>query len=533
MTSTAGQVDAVVVGAGHNGLVAANLLADAGWDVLVLEASPHPGGAVRSDESTMAGFVTDLFSAFFPLAVASPVMAALNLDRFGLSWTHAPAALTHLLPDGRAATIWPDRERTAASVERFAPGDGEAWLRMVAEFERVQEPVLQALFRPFPPVRPAVQLLRRLGTADALRLARLGVASVRRLGDERFAGEGARLLLAGNALHTDLPPEGAGSAVFGWLLAMLGQTVGFPVPVGGTSRIVDALVQRLEKAGGTLRLDSPVERVVVEGGAATGVRLRGGEQVSVRRAVLADVAAPALYRDLVGVDQLPPRLVRDLDTFEWDTATLKVNWALGGPIPWQNPDAAAAGTVHLGADMNGLTYYAADLAAGKWPAHPFLLLGQMTTSDPSRSPAGTESAWAYTHLPAGSHVDAGQVREHVALVEAVIERQAPGFRDCILARTVQGPAELQAADANLFAGAVNGGTTALHQQLVFRPVPGLARAETPVERLYLAGASAHPGGGVHGACGSNAARAALARDTLRGRVTARAVRAAHRRIYAD
>jgi phytoene dehydrogenase-like protein len=188
--------------------------------------------------------------------------------------------------------------------------------------------------------------------------------------------------------------------------------------------------------------------------------------------------------------------------------------------------------LHLGVDMDGLTYYAADLAARRRPTQPFIVLGQMTTSDASRSPAGTESAWAYTHLPAGRALDAGDVREQVQNLEETIERQAPGFREHVLARSVQSPWDLQADNANLVNGAVNAGTASLHQQLIFRPIPGLARPETPVERLYLAGASAHPGGGVHGACGSNAARAALARDRLRGRATAWAVRAAHRRIYA-
>jgi phytoene dehydrogenase-like protein len=486
---------------------------------------------VRSDESTRSGFVTDLFSAFYPLGGSSPVLAGLDLGRYGLQWSHAPAVLTHLLPDGRTATIWPDAERTAASLDRFAAGDGAAWLDMVTEFERIREPLLDALLGPFPPLRPAVRVLRRLGTADALRLMRFALTPVRRIGDERFSGEGAPLLLAGNALHTDLPPEGAGSALYGWLLAMLGQTVGFPVPVGGSGRIVDALVQRLEKVGGTLRLDAQVERVLVADGVAGAVRLAGGEVVRARRAVLADVDAPRLYRDLVGAEHLPARLIRDLDAFEWDMPTVKVNWALDAPIPWQTPDAGAAGTVHLGVDMSGLTYYAADLATRRRPTQPFIVLGQMTTSDPSRSPDGTESAWGYTHLPAGRPLDAADVREQVQTLEETIERHAPGFRDRVLARSVQSPGDLQADNANLVNGAVNAGTASLHQQLIFRPVPGLARPETPVERLYLAGASAHPGGGVHGACGSNAARAALARDRLRGRATAWAVRSANRRIY--
>ena len=231
--------------------------------------------------------------------------------------------------------------------------------------------------------------------------------------------------------------------------------------------------------------------------------------------MIADVAAPALYRDLLPAAVVPSRLRADLDHFAWDTPVVKVNWALDGPIPWGNPGVAGAGTVHVGADGPGITRWAAEIESGSVPATPFLLLGQMTTTDATRSPAGTESAWAYTHLPrdVADNAAAGGLADRV---DEVVEAFAPGFRERVLHRMVQLPRDLQAADANLVHGAVGGGTMQLHQQLVFRPVPGLARADTPVPGLYLASASAHPGGGVHGAPGANAARAALAHDRARG-----------------
>jgi phytoene dehydrogenase-like protein len=331
-------------------------------------------------------------------------------------------------------------------------------------------------------------------------------------------------------LHSDLPPEAAGSAIYGWLLCMLGQTVGFPVPEGGSGAIVDALMARFQAAGGSVRLNSRVESVTITGGRARGVVLASGETVSAR-AVLADVGAPGLYLDLVGAQHLPPRLVADLDSFQWDAPTLKVNWALSQPIPWTAAAARDAGTVHLGVDLDGLTFYAASLAARRVPTEPFLLLGQMTTADPTRSPSGTESAWAYTHVPEGRLLNAAEIADHAARVEAVIERHAPGFGSAILARSIQSPADLQAADANLVGGAVGGGTAGLHQQLVFRPVPGLGRAETPIDGLYLASAGAHPGGGVHGGPGANAAAAALRRSRRTGRVHRGAIDALNGRIY--
>jgi phytoene dehydrogenase-like protein len=524
--------DAIVVGAGQNGLVAANLLADAGLHVTVLEEQPQPGGAVRSAEDVTApGYSTDLFSAFYPLGAASPVLRDLHLDAYGLNWRHAPLVLAHAFDDGRAALLSRDPEETAASLASFAPRDAETWMHLVDQWAQIGPALVDALLRPFPPVRPLARLGRRLGVADGLRLARLAVMPVRRYGQEEFAGDGARTLFAGNALHSDLSPDNAGSGFLGWLLMMLGQDVGFPVPEGGSGRITDALVQRLAARGIPVQCSAPVRRIVVRDGRAVGVQLADGSQVRARLAVLTDVSAPTLFRDLVGYDLLPARFVSDLQRFQWDSAVLKVNWALSGPIPWKAAEVSRAGTVHLGADFDGLTDFAADLSLGRIPRDPFLLLGQMTTSDPTRSPAGTESAWSYTHLPHERPLNDDEVARHVDVMETVVERVAPGFRDLIVGRYVQGPMDLESDDANLSGGAVNGGTASVHQQLVFRPVPGLSRPETPIDGLYLASASAHPGGAVHGACGANAAHAALARTRWYGRLYDAGWRTAGRTIW--
>ncbi|HEY2297048.1 MAG TPA: NAD(P)/FAD-dependent oxidoreductase [Jatrophihabitans sp.] len=524
--------DAVVIGAGHNGLVAANLLVDAGWDVVVCEAQPRAGGAVATAEVTVPGFKSDLFSAFYPLAAASPVIQALELDKDGLAWSRAPAVLTHLLPDGRSVTLWQDASRTAESFAQFAPPDGDAWLRITGQWDRIGDAVLEVLLRPFPPVASLARLLKRLGIDEAIRLARLAAQPVRRFGEENFAGEGAPMLFAGNALHADLPPDGAGSAAFGWLLTMLGHAHGFPVPVGGAAGLVDALVRRLRRSGGELRLATPVRGITVGADGADGVVLESGETIKARRAVLADVAAPALF-GMVDQSLLPARFKADLTKFQWDAPTLKIDWALDRPVPWTDDAARQSGTVHLDVDMNGLTDYAADLAAQRIPQRPFVLFGQMTTADPSRSPAGTESAWGYTHLPRGVPITDEIIDTQVDRVRSQVEAHAPGFSTTILDQHVQAPADLQHNNANLVDGAINGGTAQLHQQLVFRPVPGLGGAATPIDRLFLAGSSAHPGGGVHGACGSNAARAALTRARYTGGARRRTQEALLRRIYRD
>jgi phytoene dehydrogenase-like protein len=297
--------------------------------------------------------------------------------------------------------------------------------------------------------------------------------------------------------------------------------------------LATALRRRAESLGVQVRCGVPVSEVAVSSGRASGVRLADGTAVRARHGVLADVAAPALYRDLVAPRHLPARLLDDVRRFDWDDSTLKVNWALDGPIPWTAAGARRAGTVHLGVDDDGLVDVAADLSVGRMPRHPFLLLGQMTTADPTRSPVGTESVWAYTHLPRRWADDAGAIARQVELMEQAVERVAPGFGSLQRARQVQSPGDLEAGDASLSAGALNAGTAALHQQLVLRPTRGLGRPETPVPGLFLAGASAHPGGGVHGACGWNAAVAALRQRAPLGVVRRALIRTAWSRVLRD
>ncbi|MGW8973009.1 phytoene desaturase family protein [Streptomyces platensis] len=529
--------DAVVIGAGPNGLVAANLLADAGWSVEVLEEQEEPGGAVRSDRAVHPDFVNDLCSSFYPLAAASPVLTALNLYEEGLVWSHAPQVLAHPLADGRCALLRRATAGTVAGLETFGTGDGAAWQELCDVWDRAGGDLLDALFTPFPPLCAVARLAARLRGAGGLRLARMMLLPVRRLGEEEFRGEAGRLLLAGNALHADLAPEATGSGGFGWLMSMLGQHYGFPVPAGGAQSLTSALVRRLHRRGGVLRCGERVDEIVVRSGRAVAVRTALGEIVPGRRAVLADVSVPALYGRLVDPRHLPGRLTADLRRFQWDFATFKVDWALGGPVPWTAAAAATAGTVHLADGMDELTRFTAQIAAGQVPDRPFALFGQMTTADATRSPPGTESAWAYTHVPHRIRGDAGEGgiggwgpgdQEAMAdRLEEQVERFAPGFRSRIKARRILAPPTLEALDANLHGGALNGGTAAVHQQLVFRPLPGLARPETPVTGLYLASAGAHPGGGVQGAPGANAARAAL-RTRAPNRVLSRAQRALHR-----
>jgi phytoene dehydrogenase-like protein len=516
--SNAGTPDAVVIGAGPNGLVAANVLADAGWYVVVCEEQPEPGGGVRSGPGPAEGFVYDHCSAFYPMAAASRAIQSLQLERYGLRWSHAKEVLAHPLPDGRAAVLSRDLERTATVLEGLGAGDGAAWRRLYQLWEELGPHLLDALFVPFPPVRSGLRLAATLRATGLLRFLRFALLPVRKLTEEEFSGPGS-LLLAGCALHADLMPESAASSLYGWLLAMLGHQYGWPVPEGGSGQLTAALVRRLKERGGSVRCGDAVRQVIVRGGRAVAVRTRSGDEIPAHRAVLAATAATQLYGGLVGWEHLPERLREDLRRFQWDYSTFKVDWSLRRPVPWQASGVAGAGTVHVAANLDEMSDYTAQISTGRVPTHPFLLVGQMTTADRCRSPEGTESLWGYTHVPRQVRGDAGgdltgswDEREREAFadrLEAQIERFAPGWRELVIARRITAPGQLQASNANLVGGAINGGTTAVHQQLVFRPTPGLGRPETPIAGLYLASSSAHPGGAVHGACGANAARAAL------------------------
>ena len=497
-----------------------------GWSVLVLEAQPDVGGAVRSDRELDPAFVHDTFSAFYPLAAVSPTIRSFGLEEHGLTWRHAPAVLGHPFPDGSWAMLHRDREETATGLDRLHPGDGEAWLRLCQEWDQVGEHIIGALLSPFPPVRHGLGALAALRKVGGLGYVKTLLTPVAELGRQRFGGPAPRVLLAGNAAHADIPLDAPGSALMGLLLVMMGQTAGFPVPEGGAGRLTQALADRLRAQGGEIRTDTEVVGIEVVDRRAVAVRTADGERCAAGRAVVADVLAPALYERLLAPQDVPDRIRAALRTFDLDPGTVKVDWALDGPVPWTGAPEQAPGTVHVADSLEEMSVAMSQVQSGAIPAHPFLLTGQMTTSDPTRSPAGTESFWAYAHVPQQATSDAGDgavrgvwdrddCERFADRMQARVERLAPGFGERVRARRVLGPRELEARDANLVGGALNGGTAQLHQQLVFRPVPGLGRAETPIRGLYLGSASAHPGGGVHGACGSNAARAALAHARLR------------------
>ncbi|MGI8750520.1 MAG: phytoene desaturase family protein [Thermoleophilaceae bacterium] len=500
--------DALVIGSGPNGLAAAVTLAGAGRSVLVLEAAERPGGAVATEELTLPGFRHDTFSSVYPAGAASPVFGRMPLERHGLRWIQPEACYAHPLPDGNAAALYRDLDRTADSLEAIHPGDGERWREFASPFVRNFDALRGTMLGGFPPVRGAARLTAGLGPRRMLDFTRLLLMPAQALGHELFEGDGTRAWLYGSAMHSDVPPVGGGSAIAAAYLNLLGHGVGWPSPEGGAGRLTDALVSHLRELGGELRTGARATAISFARGRVTGVRLAGGEGLSAP-VVVADVMPGALV-ELAG-DGLPARYARALGRYRHGPATLKVDWALDGPIPWSATAARQAGTVHVGGPANEVLE-TTSITSGL-PERPFMLLGQQSLADPSRAPAGKHTAWAYTHGPPGADWE-GERDRHVERMESQVERFAPGFRDQILARHVLGPADLQARNANLVGGDVGGGSYTL-DQVIFRPLPSLAPYRTPLTGLYLGSAAAFPGGAVHGVPGHAAARLALAETRVR------------------
>jgi phytoene dehydrogenase-like protein len=468
-----GAVDAVVVGAGPNGLAAAVQLARAGRSVLVLEAADTVGGGCRSAELTLPGFLHDACSAVHPLALASPFFRTLPQERLGLEWVHPPVPVAHPLDDGTAAVV----RRSVLETAEGLGEDGPAWERLFGPLVRAGRGLLDELLAPLHlPRRPAA----------LARFALLGVRSARSLAGS-FRTEAARALFAGLAAHAVLPLDSFPSGAVALVMGILAHLVGWPVARGGSRRIAEALASLAEALGARIE---------------TGVTVGGLGDLPPARAVLFDLSPRPLLR--VAGDALPPGYRARLERFRYGPGVFKLDWALEGPIPWKAEACAAAGTVHVGGTFEEVA--AAEEAAwrGEVPDRPFVILAQPSLFDPTRAPAGRHTAWAYCHVPNGCPVDMTE------RVEAQVERFAPGFRDRVLARRATSPADLERSNPNYVGGDIVGGAMDA-RQLFARPALRSDPYATPHPRLFVCSSSTPPGGGVHGMCGYHAARSALRR----------------------
>ena len=465
--------DAIVIGSGPNGLAAAITLARAGCSVRVLEANATIGGGARSAELTLPGFVHDLCSAIHPLALGSPFFRALPLEEAGLSWIQPPIALAHPLDDGSVACLWQELDQTAGSLgkdrrsyHRLMQSLARDWQKLAAEF-----------------LRPILHFPRH-----PIALGRFGFNAIRpalSLAQSRFETAAARALFGGIAAHSFLPLTAPGAAAFGLVLGAAGHAVGWPLPRSGAQAISDALAAYFRSLGGEID---------------TGCRIENLDQVPPARALLFDTTVWQ-FAAIAG-EKLPRVYRRRLTNFPHAPGVFKIDYALSEAVPWRAKAGRLAGTLHLGGSLEEIAAGEQAVAAGAHPERPFVLVAQQSLFDPSRAPQGRQTLWAYCHVPWNSEVDMTEA------IERQIERFAPGFRDCILARQSAGSVELARSNSNLVGGDINGGANDLWH-LLARPGVSPAPYRTRVPGFYLCSSSTPPGGGVHGMCGFHAARVAL------------------------
>lgn len=464
--------DVVVVGSGPNGLAAAITMATAGCQVIVLEAADTAGGGARSEALTLPGFVHDVCSTVYPLALASPFLRGLPLPEHGLEWVHPLAPLAHPLDDGTAVLLERSLSRTAGGLST----DGEAYFRMMRPLVARSRDLAEMVLGPLRiPSRP-------------LPLARFGLMAIQSatgVATSRFQSDQARALFAGLAAHSTLPLDRPMSAAAGLFLAVLGHAVGWPFVKEGSQRLSDALVSILRSRGGQVR---------------TGVGVKSLAALPPHERVMLDVT-PRQFLGIAG-DSLPSGYKSQLSRYRYGPGVFKLDWALDAPVPWKSDGCRLAGTVHLGGTMEEIAESEAAAWHGRHPVAPFVIFTQPSLFDPTRAPAGKQTAWAYCHVPNGSTDDMTD------RIEEQVERFAPGFRQRIRARSVMGPAEMERHDANHVGGDIGGGVLDLGQ-LFTRPVVRLNPYTTPLPRLYLCSSSTPPGGGVHGMCGYWAALSAL------------------------
>ena len=465
-------LEAIVIGSGPNGLAAAITLARAGRSVRVFEAQPTIGGATRSQELTEPGFIHDICSTVHALAALSPFLQTLPLAAHGLELVHPPAPFAHPFDDGTAVVVERSVDETAAGL---GTADGREYRRLVAPFAARAADLMEAVLGP-------------IGFRHPLLMARFGFTAVRSassLAHGRFRDERTRATLAGAAAHSMVPLDFATTAGYGLGLIVAAHAVGWPVARGGSQQVANALASYLRSLGGEIVTDTRVDSLA---------------QLPSSRLVLADVT-PRQFLRIAG-DRAPERYRRRMTGYRYGPGVFKMDWALNAPVPWRARECARAGTLHLGGSFDEIAEGERAAWEGRLHDKPYVLLVQPTVCDSSRAPAGKHTLWGYCHVPNGATTDMS------APIEAQIERFAPGFRDCIIARHAMPPAEMERRNANLVGGDIGGGACDL-AQMFWRPVFSLHPYATPVKNVYLCSASTPPGIGVHGMCGHYAARAAL------------------------
>jgi len=464
------QADVMVIGSGINGLCAAITMVQAGHTVCVVEGEAEIGGSCRSAALTKPGFTHDVCSAVFPLAAASPFLKSLPLAQHGLEWIHSPACLAHPFDARSPAILWPSIQDTVKSV-RERPG---VYARVIGRLGRHAQSLFEEILAP-------VHLPRH-----PLLLSAFGIQAMRSsmaLGKFFFATQEGEALFAGLGGHSMLPLDQRFSAASGLVLALAGHSVGWPIAKGGSQSVTKALASYFASLGGVI---------------VTSTRVESLDQLPQAKIILADLTPPQLVR--IAGDKLTPKFRTQLERYQFGPAAYKVDWALSQPIPWRFPECGQAATIHLGGSAAEIRASERQVWSGSVAKKPFVILCQPSLFDSTRAPEGRHTAWAYCHVPNGFEL------EIASLIEDQVERFAPGFRGCILSKSVMNPNRLEQHNSNLIGGDISGGVMDF-KQLFFRPTRRLY--STSIRNLFLCSAATPPGPGVHGMCGHFAAKAAL------------------------
>ncbi len=474
------ETDAIVVGSGPNGLAAAITLARDGFSVVVIEAAETIGGGSRSAELTLPGFVHDVCSAIHPLGLGSPFFKTLPLSDHGLRWIQPPVSLAHPFDDGEAAIMVRSIETTAGTLGR----DAHAYRKLVTPFVDDWPELAQNI------LGPALRFPRH--PFAMTQFAMSGLRSAESLARSCFRAKYAQGLFAGLSAHSFLPLSRSPSAAFGLVLGILAHVGGWPIPQGGSQRIVDSLASYLRSLGGQTITRMTVASI---------------EELTVAPIMLFDVTPKQLLS--IARPRLPWLYRQQLRRYRYGPGVFKIDWALDGPIPWRAKECSSAGTVHVGGTMEEISGAEREVWRGRHPDGPFVLLAQQSLFDKTRTPLGKHTGWAYCHVPNGSTVDMTE------RIENQVERFAPGFRDLILARYTRRASEFERYNSNCIGGDINGGLQDI-RQLFGRPTLRLNPYSTPIKGLYLCSSSTPPGGGVHGMCGYHAAQTAIS-EAKRGK----------------
>lgn len=535
--------DAVFVGSGINSLAGAALLSKAGWGVCVLERNDWLGGAIRTAEITVPGFRHEVFSSWHPLFVGSAAYAELgdDLRARGLEYLNTDLPTATLFPDGTSAFLTTSLEANVAELDRHAAGDGEAWRRVNDELG----PNLDLAFGLLGTelwsgdgLALAARAYRRLGRLGLLELTGDLLSSCRDWASETFSSEEAKGLLAPWVLHTGLGPDAASSGFMTKVIALATQLGGMPVPRGGGARLVDALAQLVREGGGSCRTEADVERVLVSGGRATGVRLTSGETLTARRAVVCNVTPTQLYGRLLAEAPVPRGVREAAARYRYGRAGMQIHLALGEPPQWRGDERLGrTAVVHLTSGLDGVSRAVNEAERGLLPAEATIVVGQPTTMDETRAPERAAILWIQLQeLPVRPRGDAAgeldvadgrwteDLRERYAdRIQERLARHVSNLGSALLGRTVLSPADLEAANVNLVGGDIYSGSCALDQNLLWRPLARQPGHRTPVASLYQIGASTHPGPGLGAGSGTLVARELL-RPSLARRALTRLAR---------